>query len=167
MTKHDESKKLEERLTDMENQLKRAVADYRNLENRILNDAVLAAGQAQAALIKKILPALDSLDQAVEGAMESDTQSVWLKGTLMAIKSLRQSLSDEGLVEIPAIDKFDPRLHEAVDVAEGEEGQVVKIVQRGYTLNDRVVRPAKVIVGKAQPEEISEEAKKEITTEGD
>lgn len=165
MVKKDEPKQLEEKLINLENQLKRAVADYQNLEKRIQNDALALVDHARIELISQILPVLDSLDQAVSGASETEAQSSWLKGVLMAIKELRQILAEEGLVEIPAQDKFDPRFHEAVDVAEGEEGQIVKLVLRGYTLNERVVRPAKVVVGKEKPAKMSTEALKEEQTE--
>lgn len=151
-------------MADLEGQLKRAVADYRNLENRIRADALTLAGYSKSELIREILPVLDSLDQAVEGAAQSEASSGWLKGVLMSIKQLRQVLSEEGLVEIDASDGFDPGRHEAVEVREGEEGKILQVVQRGYTLNDRVVRPAKVVVGKKSPEPMSEEVKKEVET---
>ncbi|MDO8498714.1 MAG: nucleotide exchange factor GrpE [bacterium] len=165
MVKKDQKKQLDEKMMSLEQELKRAVADYQNLEKRIQEDTGTAIFYAKANLINRILPVLDSLDQAAEGASDTEKDSGWLKGVLMSIKQLRQVLGEEGLVEIEVLGKFDPRLHEAVDIQEGEENQILQVVQRGYTLNGRVVRPAKVVVGKAKPEEISEEAKKEIETE--
>jgi molecular chaperone GrpE len=163
--KTDEVQQLEERVVNLEDQLKRALADYRNLERRVSEDSLALGDYAKSELIRKILPALDSLDQAVAGASQSDSESGWLKGVLMSLKQLRQSLSDEGLVEIEAEGNFDPNLHEAVDVRQGEDGKILEVLQRGYTLNERIVRPAKVVVGKSQPVEISEEAKEEAETE--
>lgn len=162
MKKQEETKKLQEELAKMEDQLKRAVADYRNLERRIQEDALSIAQYSKAQLVGKILPVLDSLDQAVAGAGNSEANSGWLKGVLMSIKQLRQVLSEEGLVEIGASGKFNPELHEAVDVREGEDGIILEVLQRGYTLNEKVIRPARVVVGKSKPEKMSEEAKEEI-----
>lgn len=166
MAKKDELKELEEKLASVEDQFKRAVADYRNLERRIQEDGLVISQYSKAQLVHKILPALDSLDQAVAGASESEAESGWLKGVLMAIKQLRQALAEEGLVEIDPSGKFNPELHEAVDVRDGENDKILEVVSRGYTLNGKVIRPTKVVVGKSQSEEMSEEAKEEVQTEG-
>jgi len=146
--KNEEMKNLEERVLSLEDQLKRAVADYHNLEKRVQADSLTFVQYSRAALIGKILPVLDSLDQAVAGASGSEAESGWLKGVLMSIKQLRQVLSEEGLVEIEAEGSFDPNLHEAIDVQEGESDKILSVTQRGYTLNGSVVRPARVVVGK-------------------
>ena len=72
---------------------------------------------------------------------------------------------EEGLVEIDTSGQFNPSLHEAVDVRTGENDKILEVVLRGYILNGKVLRPAKVVVGKSQPEKMSEEATKEIETE--
>lgn len=163
MAKKDGIKQLEEKIADLENQFKRAVADYQNLEKRIQEDIIVAVGYSKAQLINKVLPALDSLDQAVEGANGSEANSGWLKGTMMAVKQLRQALAEEGLVEIDTSGKFDPVYHEAVDIQEGDEGKILQVVLRGYTLNGRVIRPAKVVVGKSQPRVEEGENKDEMS----
>ncbi|MCL4366926.1 nucleotide exchange factor GrpE [Patescibacteria group bacterium] len=160
-----ELKDLEEKLVNAEDQLKRAVADYRNLEKRVHDDAVNVMIMTKISVITRILPVLDSLDQAVAGAAQSEAESAWLKGVLMSIKQFRQVLADEGLLEIPTDEQFDPNLHEAIDVAEGEEGKILKVALRGYTLNGTIVRPARVVVGKSNPDKISTEAIKEIEEE--
>jgi len=157
-------KQLEERVAGLEDQLKRAVADYRNLENRVQIDGAALADYSKTNLVKRLLPVLDSLDQAVEGAIQSEADSAWLKGVMMSIKQLRQVLVEEGLLEIDVSETFNPNLHEAVEVKEGEDGKVLETVQRGYTLNGKVVRPARVVVGKDNPVKISKEAEKEVET---
>lgn len=146
--KEDEIKQLEERITSLEDQLKRAVADYHNLEKRVQADSSAIASYLRGELVIKLLPVLDSLDQAVAGVSGSEAESGWVKGVLMSIKQFRQALADDGLVEIPAQDNFDPNLHEALDVHEGEDNKILEVLQRGYTLNGKVLRPAKVVVGK-------------------
>ena len=165
MSKKNQFKELEDKLSSAQEQLKRAVADYRNLEKRIQEDGLMIAQYSKSQLVNKILPALDSLDQAVAGAAESEAESGWLKGVMMAIKQLRQALVEEGLVEIDTSGQFNPSLHEAVDVRTGENDKILEVVLRVYILNGKVLRPAKVVVGKSQPEKMSEEATKEIETE--
>lgn len=147
-SRDEEMKRFEDKVTNLEDQLKRAVADYRNLERRIQEDSVAVAQYLRSQLIVKLLPVLDNLDQAVKGASEVDQQSGWFKGVSMSVKQFKQVLIDEGLNEIPASDTFDPRLHEAVDTADGEEGKIVKVLSSGYTLGEKVIRPTKVVVGK-------------------
>ncbi len=165
MAKKDETKEIEEKMQHLENQLKRAVADYQNLEKRIQDDSSSIVQYARSEMISRILPVLDSLDQAIAGASQSEAESGWLKGVMMAVKQLRQVLADEGLIEIETTGKFDPRLHEAVEVREGENDAILEVAQRGYTLNGKVVRPARVVVGKSNPTQMSEEAEEEIETE--
>ena len=75
----------------------------------------------------------------------------------MAVKQLRQVLAEEGLNLIEVGENFDPNLHEAVDVREGMEGKVLQVVQNGYILNSKVIRPARVVVGKGNPPSMEEE----------
>lgn len=165
MSKKTGVKETEDKMIQLENQLKRAVADYQNLEKRVQEDSLAVVQYSRTQLISRLLPALDSLDQAVAGASEAETNSGWLKGVMMSIKQLRQILVDEGLLEVEVSGKFDPNLHEAVDVKEGEDNLILQVVQRGYTLNGKVVRPARVVVGKKNSVEMGEEAKKEAEME--
>ncbi|MBI4037278.1 nucleotide exchange factor GrpE [Candidatus Daviesbacteria bacterium] len=148
MAKKTDSKKLEEELVNLENQLKRAVADYRNLERRVEEDSKSYAHRAKSQLLLKFLPVLDNLEQAVAGAQNSGEKSGWLEGIVMSIKQFRQVLSEEGLEIIEVGDEFDPNIEEAVDVAEGEEGKLLRVLQNGYTLDGKVIRPTRVVVGK-------------------
>lgn len=151
--KQEENKQIEEliqKVLSLEDQLKRAVADYRNLEKRVCDDSVAALTRAKSQFICDILPALDHLNQAILGAPEHEKESGWFKGVEMAVKQLHQSLQNEGLQEIDVSGKFNPSLHEAVDVKSGEDDKILEVAQKGYTLNGKVVRPAKVIVGKGE-----------------
>lgn len=128
------------------NQLKRAIADYQNLEKRVDESKVEFAAWANAELLKKIVPVLDHFDQALGGSGE-DSSEGWRKGVELAVKELRKVLENEGLVAVQT-DQFDPSLHEAVEVVGGEDGKILKVVGMGYTLNGRILKPAKVVVGK-------------------
>lgn len=146
----DELKQLEEKVTGLENQLKRAVADYHNLEKRISEGRSELTNFVGAELIKKLLPVLDHLEQALSGAGELEQQSGWFKGVEMAVREFKAVLQSEGLGEIAADGQFDPVLHEAVDTREGMDNTILEVVRKGYNLNGKVLRPAQVIVGRKQ-----------------
>lgn len=148
MVKKTDVKKLKEELVNLDAQFKRALADYRNLERRVQDDALIFAHRSRAELIMKLLPVLDSLDTAVSGVNNEEAQSGWLQGVAMAIKQFRQVLSEEGLVEVDTSGQFDPNLHEAIDMKEGDHDKILEVAQRGYTLNGKVLRPARVVVGR-------------------
>lgn len=139
---------LEERVKSLEDLLKRAVADYHNLEKRVAEGRSELSGWATMELIKKILPVLDHLEKAVEGMSEEEKNSGWAKGVSMSVKALNDILSNEGLDQIEADGQFDPNLHEAVDMREGEDNMILEVLNKGYKIGDKVLRPAQVVVGK-------------------
>ena len=155
------SKKLQNRVSDLENQLKRAVADYQNLEKRISEGRSELTSFVGGELIKRMLPVLDHLEQVVDGSRsilsERSESKDWFKGVELAVKEFKSVLQQEGLGEIPADPAtslgtgsvFDPALHEAVDIREGVDNNILEIVRKGYNLNGKVLRPAQVVVGKS------------------
>jgi len=125
---------------NLEAQLRRAVADYQNLEKRTQEnkkDWILSANKD---LILRLLPGLDNLLLA-----DFHTND---EGVKIAIKHFMDILEQEGVKKIKTEGaEFDPNLMEAVTTAEGDEGIVVQEVKAGYTLNENVLRVAQVIVG--------------------
>ena len=119
----------QQRIEELENQLKRAVADYRNLEQRISQGRSELTSFVGAELVKRLLPVLDHLEQSLAGvknnqatAMSEQSESNgWTRGVELAVKEFKQVLAQEGLEEIVADGQFDPALHEAVDTKEGED----------------------------------------------
>ena len=141
----------------LENQLKRAVADYHNLEKRVAEGRSELTRWGTGELIVKLLPVLDHLEQAMAGVKESnesESQSGWFRGVELAVKEFKNVLQAEGLEEIQTDSEFNPALHEAVDTQVGEDNKILKVVRKGYTLNGKVLRPAQVVVGKVVKEEI-------------
>ncbi len=149
----EELQVVQSRVEDLEAQLKRAVADYRNLEQRVSQGRSELSSWATGELIHKLLPVLDHLEKALAGAPEDERQSSWFKGVEMSVKQLQQVLQGEGLEQIAADGQFDPALHEAVDIRSGEENRVLEITRKGYKLGGRVLRPTQVVVGRNQQEE--------------
>ncbi len=140
--KHEEIKEENNELENLENQLKRALADYQNLEKRIAEEKASWIKLANKTLLLKLLPGLDSLLLA-----QKHTED---EGIKLSVKHFLDILEGEGVLRIETLDKdFDPNLMEAVSTASGQEGKVVEEVRSGYTLNGQILRPAQVVVGKA------------------
>jgi molecular chaperone GrpE len=129
-------------LSNLENQLKRALADYQNLEKRIASEKSSWILASNRNLLLRLLPGLDSLLLA-----EKHTQD---EGVKLSIKHFLGILENEGVKKIEAIGKdFDPNLMEAITTQEGEDNKVLEEVRSGYMLFETVLRPAQVIVGKS------------------
>ena len=131
-------------LEDIKNQLKRALADYSNLQKRVEEEKKGLIKFANASLLIKFVGVLDSFEEA-----DKELQD---EGLSLAIKKFRDTLSSSGIQEIEVGGKnFDPLYHEAVEVVNGaNDNKVVEVLEKGYTLNDKVLRPAKVKVSKKQ-----------------
>jgi molecular chaperone GrpE len=133
---------------DLENRFKRALADYQNLEKRVAEGRAELASWASSNLVHKLLPVMNHFERAMEGVSDEERKSGWFKGVEMSVQQLRQVLKDEGLEQIEADGQFDPTLHEAVDTKEGEHDKILEVVERGYRLAGKVVKPTRVIVGR-------------------
>ncbi len=126
----------------------RVQADFENFRKRAVRDQERLVAHAHERLVRELLPVLDDLERTLEAA-ERHEEAALVDGVRLVERSLRKALVKEGLVEIGAEGAFDPHVHEAIltQAREGaESGSVVEVVQRGYRLGDKVVRPAKVIV---------------------
>jgi molecular chaperone GrpE len=147
MKKHEETRKHgkteNEEFKNLENQLKRALADYQNLEKRVSEEKSSWIKAANKDLLLKLLPGLDSLILA-----EKHTQD---EGVKISIKHFLDILEQDGVKKIETEGKdFNPNFMEAVSTVVGEEGKVIEEVRSGYTLFDQVLRPAQVVVGKGE-----------------
>lgn len=138
-----------EEIKNIENQLKRALADYQNLEKRIAEEKGNWIKMASQDLILRLLPTLDHLETALKRAKESGDNSSWVQGIEMAVREFRKVLAEEGLGYVQT-EIFDPNFHEAVEVREGVDGSILDVLQMGYTLNGKLIRPAKVVVGSSK-----------------
>jgi molecular chaperone GrpE len=126
----------------------RVQADFENYRKRAVRDQERLVAHAHERLVRELLPILDDLERAL-GAAEQHEEAKLIEGVKLVEKSLRSALAKEGLVEIATDGPFDPHVHEALLTqlrADAEPGSVLEVVQRGYRLGDRVVRPARVIV---------------------
>ena len=128
--------------------LQRLKAEFDNYRKRIAREQIELTTRAGERLVKELLPVLDDLERAREAA-EQHEEAKLEDGVRLVHRALADVLVREGLSEIGGDGKFDPNVHEALlaQPADGREsGDVVQVVQKGYRLGDRVLRPARVIV---------------------
>jgi molecular chaperone GrpE len=126
----------------------RAAADYQNLKRRVEQEREEFARLGNASLIINLLPLLDDMERALENVDARLAGLTWLDGIRLIHRKFQALLEMSGVSEIQADgQQFDPNLHEAVMYGEGEEGKVINVVQKGYKLNGRVLRPTMVVVG--------------------
>jgi molecular chaperone GrpE len=129
----------------------RAAADYQNLKRRMDEERSEVGRIANAALVINLLPLVDDLERALRNVDSKLAGLTWIDGIWLIYRKFQQVLENAGVREIQAEGQvFDPKVHEAISEAPGEDGKVVSVVQRGYMLGERVIRPAMVIVGKGQ-----------------
>lgn len=132
----------------------RAQADFMNFKRRTEQERSEAIKFANAVLVENLLAVLDDLERALENVSAKLAGLTWVDGIALIYRKLRAILEGHGLTEIKALgEAFDPNVHEAVLYGEGEDGEVVEELQKGYKLYDRVIRPTMVKVGKGKEEE--------------
>jgi molecular chaperone GrpE len=127
--------------------LQRLKAEFDNYRKRTVRDQEALVARASERLVSALLPVLDDLGRALEAA-ESHEEAKLEEGVRLVQRALADALAREGLLEIATDGKFDPNVHEALlaQPSDGEPGAVLDVVQKGYKLGDRVLRPARVIV---------------------
>jgi len=132
---------MKKKKNDLTNQLKQALADYHNLSKRIKKRQSDWQDQAAGRIVDKLLDVYDDLCRA--------EQHLQNKGLTMAVNQFWAVMESEGTEKIKSDGEvFDPELMDCVQVVKGKKNIVAETVTRGYKLNGRVVRPAKVKVGK-------------------
>ena len=126
----------------------RAEADFNNYKKRAEQEKNDTVKFANMTLILNLLPILDDFDRAFNTLPAKTAQLTWVDGIQLIWRKLQATLETQGVSEIKAVGvKFDPSVHEAVSRVEGEEGEIIEEVQKGYKMNDRIIRPALVAVG--------------------
>jgi molecular chaperone GrpE len=134
--------------------LQRLAADFDNYRKRVAREREALVTRAHAGLVEAILPVLDDLGRALEAAGLHEEAKLE-DGVRLVHRQLSDVLAREGLEEISTDVPFDPHVHEALAAipSEAEEGTILEVVQRGYLLGDRVLRPARVVVAAASAPE--------------
>lgn len=138
--KKADSKNLENQIAVLEENLKRALADYQNLERRVVSERSELVKYANQELLNTLLPSFDNLYLAEKYIQD--------EGIKLTMQKLTENLEEVGVKRIEVENKeFNPNTMECVEVVDGEEDMVVSELRPGYMLFDKVIRPAAVKVG--------------------
>lgn len=129
----------------------RALADLQNYKRRVEEERTQFVKFANAALILEILSIIDNFNRAFDHIPQDLEKNEWVQGVINIEKQLSETLKKQGIKEIEAIDQpFDPNLHEAILHGSGKKDLIVEELEKGYLLNDKVLRPSKVKVGNGE-----------------
>ena len=140
-----------------------AQADLVNYRNRASQEMEESRRIVKFGVISKFLNVADDLERAI-GNIPSDMDENWSEGITLVLRGLENSLTLEGVEKIDALgESFDPHFHEALmyeERSDTEEGIVVDVIQTGYKIKDRVLRPARVVVAQSEPKDKKQTNKK-------
>lgn len=165
-TLQERLKEEQQRAENFYSNWQRAAADFANFKRRTEQERLDASRFASSMFVVSLLPIVDDLERAMGSVPRELAGLTWIDGVDLIYRKLLAMLENQGIAPIEAVGQpFDPNLHEAVMRAPGEEGKVMSELQRGYTFQGRVIRPALVTVGSgaggdaATHEEPSEDAR--------
>ncbi len=137
-------------IEETQNSYLRVMADFDNYRKRQRDEVARLTGLVREDLIMKLLPLMDNFDRTLSAAEAEHSYESLVEGVTLALKQTRDMLAMEGLEPIDAVGKqFDPELHEALmreDTDEYEENTIICEMEKGYTLNGKVLRPSRVTV---------------------
>jgi len=150
--KHEEeTKKLKAEIETLKNDYLRKQAEFQNFTKRKMNEVEELKKFASEKIITQLLGSLDNFERAIEASNESKDFDSLLQGVEMIVRNLKDIMTGEGVEEISTEGAFNPEYHHAVGVEACEdkkEDEIVKVLQKGYTMKGKVIRPAMVIVCK-------------------
>jgi molecular chaperone GrpE len=149
---HAEGKKLPDpnRVKELEEKLARLQAEFENYKKRAARENEMLREKAAADAMLKLLPVVDDFDMAI-AHMDKSAHKEFRHGIELIYVKLLDTLKREGVEEMKCLGQsFDPYKHDALRATVGEEGRIVEIIQKGYTLRGNVLRHAKVAVGKGK-----------------
>lgn len=154
-----EKAQLAKEKQDNWDRLLRTTADLDNVRKRTRREVDDARTEARSKVLREMLPVIDNLERAVEhaeGGQGSTGVASLIEGVKLVLRQFAQALERSDVMPVEAVGKpFDPNLHEAISQVETTEhapGSVVQALQKGYTIGNRLLRPALVVVAKAPPD---------------
>jgi molecular chaperone GrpE len=157
-----ELRKVNEQAKDCDDKYLRALAELDNQRKRSMREKEELQKYANERLILEILPVIDNFERAIDAGKQADNVAQMVDGVKMILKQLREILEKEGVAPFESLgEKFDPYKHEALLAIESKEHEpytVLEEIQKGYTMKDRVIRPAKVTVSKKEEEKKEDDA---------
>lgn len=152
-SKKDQLKALETQVAESKDKYLRLFAEFENYKKRTTREKLDLMSTAAEQTLKSILPVLDDFDRAKKSADDDDSVEQFSDGVQMVYDKLFNQLKSKGLMPMESDgEAFDPELHEAITEipAPNEEmkGKIIDTIEKGYYLNDKIIRHAKVVVGK-------------------
>ena len=143
---------LTEQLAAAKDQTLRAHAEMQNIKRRAQQDVEKAHKFALEKFVDSLIPVVDSLEKGIESAEQAEGQEALIEGMNLTLKQFLSSMEKAGVKQVdPAGQPFDPNFHQAMSMVPNpdmEPNTVMDVFQKGYTLNDRLIRPAMVVVSK-------------------
>ena len=149
---HDKVKNLEEKNHELQDKYLRLSAEFDNYRKRTLREKAELTKSASAELLSNVLPIMDDFERGIQNIEQAKDIAALKEGTMLIYNKFKEFLNQNGVKEIEAAHKeFNIDLHEAITKIpvpeEDLKGKIVDVVQKGYMLNDKVLRFAKVVIG--------------------
>ncbi|EAH6203606.1 nucleotide exchange factor GrpE [Campylobacter jejuni] len=147
----NETNELQKELEELKDKYMRANAEFENIKKRIEKEKLSAMAYANESFAKDLLDVLDALEAAVNVECQDEISLKIKEGVQNTLDLFLKKLEKHGVALIKNEKEFDPNLHEAmfhVDSENHQSGEVVQVLQKGYKIADRVIRPTKVSVAK-------------------
>ncbi|EKK7125657.1 nucleotide exchange factor GrpE [Campylobacter coli] len=147
----NETNELQKELEELKDKYMRANAEFENIKKRIEKEKLSAMAYANESFAKDLLDVLDALEAAVNVECQDEISLKIKEGVQNTLDLFLKKLEKHGVALIKEEKEFDPNLHEAmfhVDSENHQSGEVVQVLQKGYKIADRVIRPTKVSVAK-------------------
>ena len=147
---------LQAKVTELEDQYLRANADFENMRKRLEKEKMQSIGYAHEQFARDLLPVIDALEIAATSGQNSDTSGYEMvvkikEGIELTIEQFKKCFEKHGVKAVDVTGEFDPNVHEAVMQLDHEttpKGHIIQVLQKGYTIKDRVLRPAMVSIAK-------------------
>ncbi|HUQ07568.1 MAG TPA: nucleotide exchange factor GrpE [Kofleriaceae bacterium] len=158
---------LSQEKKDLYDKFVRAMADLENFRKRSRRDLDDARHDSKTRVLKEMLPVVDNLERAIQHSSGGDAAAI-LEGVKLVLRQFTHAFERSEVTAVEAEGKpFDPNLHEAIGQQESElpPGTVVNVLQRGYKLGDKLLRPALVVVAKAKAAPAAETAETTDTSD--
>lgn len=149
-TLQQELEQTQQKLEEMTTISQRALADLQNFKRRTEEEKGAFIRNANAALFMELLPVLESASRARE---HENKDAEWIKGVEQTLSQLLSVCEKMGLTAIPTDGPFDPTMHEALLTGPGPKDAIIEVLEKGYMLGDKVLKPARVKVGSGEEAE--------------
>ncbi len=165
---HEQINNLQKEKDELFEKLQRVSADYANYQKRAPKQIADTVSYEKEQMIKTLLPVLDNFDHTLQNAHSADNSDSFVKGVKIIYDQMLDVLKSHGIEQVKSLgEEFDPAQHEAMThraEPDQKENIVLEEFQKGYKLNGRTIRPAKVIVNKLPQEKKPEEENEEYET---